>query len=215
MQTFAVIFALCGLFVHGEPPSVLMFVLDLYSWLGPRVLAFLYLWQPVLLHLRSPACSYSHCSESVTSSSTMILWISGVDAPDYGTSQPVCLWVSGHGQGSQRALVSGRDSGCHHSQQQNNRMKTTSQTSECTRNFLGAKHMQNTYFARTFAIVFATRNERENHCERSLCKTSLISDIWSSACMDTAWILWPVNDSPDCALWPVSYSPDCTLWTVR
>ena len=53
MQTFAVIFALCGLFVHGEPPSVLMFVLDLYSWLGPRVLARLYLWQPVLLHLRN------------------------------------------------------------------------------------------------------------------------------------------------------------------
>ena len=50
--TFAVIFALCGLFVHGEPPSVLMFVLDLYSWLGPRVLARLYLWRPVLLHLR-------------------------------------------------------------------------------------------------------------------------------------------------------------------
>ena len=71
MQTFAVMFALCGLFVRGEPPSILMFVLDLYSWLGPRVLAFLYLWQPVLLHLRnhprSPACSSSHCSEPVTS----------------------------------------------------------------------------------------------------------------------------------------------------
>ena len=52
MQTFAVIFALCGLFVHGEPPSVLMFVLDLYSWLGPRVLARLYLWRTVLLLLR-------------------------------------------------------------------------------------------------------------------------------------------------------------------
>ena len=27
-------FALCGLFVRGEPPLILMFVLDLYSWLG-------------------------------------------------------------------------------------------------------------------------------------------------------------------------------------
>ena len=34
-------FALCGLFVHGEPPSILMFVLDLYFWFGPQVLAFL------------------------------------------------------------------------------------------------------------------------------------------------------------------------------
>ena len=45
----------------------------------------------------------------------------------------------------------------------NNRMKTThctSQTSECTRKFLGAKNMQNTNFARTFAIVFATRNAK-------------------------------------------------------
>ena len=43
---------------------------------------------------------------------------------------------------------------------QNIRMKTTSQTSECTRKFLGAKNMQNTNFARTFAIVFATRNAK-------------------------------------------------------
>ena len=56
---------------------------------------------------------------------------------------------------------------------QNIRMKTTSQTSECTRKFLGAKNMQNTNFARTFAIVFATRNAKIIHCERSLCKTSL------------------------------------------
>ena len=112
-QTFKVIFADRGpvqpVVKHGEPLScnVLCFIFHkpvdlLLAWFAGSGFPA---WQPTLLHLRNHLSAHRL---RVGYSSKPFFRFVGADAPDYGTGQPVRLWVSSHGQRSQRALISGR-----------------------------------------------------------------------------------------------------------